>query len=145
MSNADLVVDNIVKLEGLSKYLHDEKSNEVVDLTNLDPEELPNYRTKWKVNIEDSRQCTDLLAKEIMYLWDDVDESFDADDWETINNTKTADMSYESKVSRWFESTQVEIDEDVEMDDKFSPEMASTQAPNLEVSVMKKRSRIAGF
>jgi hypothetical protein len=146
VSNADLVVDDIVKLENLSKYLNDEKSDAVVDLSNLEPEELPNYKQNWKVNIGDARQCTDLLAKEIMYLWDDVDESFE---WDETYKEECADLSQETKgkdkVSRWLESTRIEIDEDVEMDDKFSPDMASTQAPNVEVNVMKRRSRIAGF
>ncbi|XP_070502622.1 uncharacterized protein TAF1C-like [Chironomus tepperi] len=148
VKNADLIVDDIVKLESLSKYLNDEKANNIVDLTNLEPEELPNFKATWKVNIGEARQCTDLLAKEIMYLWGDIDESFDDDGWEEINNVDivnlTQDVKGTDKVSRWLESTQ--IDEDVEMEDEFSPEITSTQAATLPTpSANKRKSRIAGF
>lgn len=146
VSNAYLVVDDIVKLEGLSKYLSDEKSNTIVDLSNLAPEELPNLKQSWKVNIGEARQCTDLLAKEIMYLWEDIDESYDAGDWNEITDVELIDMTQKSKghdkVSRWLESTQIEDEMDVE--DEFTPEITSTQAASF-VPIAKRRSRIAGF
>lgn len=145
LNNGDFVIDNIVKFENLPKYLNDDKSNVIIDLTNLEPEKIPNFKPNWKFNIEEARQCTDLLAKEIMYLWDDIDDSFDADDSQDMKDAELANLSQatkgKDKVSQWLESTHIQEDE--EIDYEFSPDITSTQAPNITIS--KRRSRIAGF
>lgn len=140
--NGDFIIDDIIKFENLPKYLNSKTVMES-DLTHLEPENHSSFTPNWKISISEARKCDDLLAKEMMYLWDDVDDDSFEEEFEN-----TEEENGKDKVSVWLENSEMlnknSNDDVVEIsDDDFMPEVVSTQLNSA--SQLKRKSRIAGF
>lgn len=152
LERQDLIVDDIVRVEGIAKIFtcDDLQSRFAVEEDdNLHTQRHP----EWKISIEKARNYKDLLAKEIMNIWDDIDieeikPQLFADALEATEQTRENSAD---RITRWLRASnnenvvieEISFAENVEL-----PEIHSTQVQTQDALVIKskaKKPRIAGF
>lgn len=142
IDNHWLKIDDVVRFRNLPKYLNDDTLVEVNDLRNLDANRSNSAsKPKWQFSIETARECDDIIAKEIMLHWDDVD---DAEEEMELNEDEEHKIGAD-KVSQWLTNQHDEVI-DAEMYE-FTPECSSTQVQKTENKQMppRRKSRLVGF
>lgn len=101
LEREELVVDDIMRMNGLAKVLTCEKLQGFAD------DEVANMRTEihpqWKVCIQKARAFEDVLAKEIMNIWDDIEleaiqPSFLA---EALDRTDQVSETSNDRITNW--------------------------------------------
>jgi hypothetical protein len=144
IEHEELNVDDIVRMNGVAKVCKAKSIQRTVEEApdnDLITEKIP----KWRVSLNEARKCTDPIATQIMFIWDDIpiEESrpkiFEmALDREELQTTT-------DRISMWLDNTNVSQNDSLNMDEnlyaEFNPEPTSTQKRTRS----KKRPRIAGF
>ncbi|KAG5670715.1 hypothetical protein PVAND_000959 [Polypedilum vanderplanki] len=158
INHGRMCIDDIIRLDGISKILTGEKIPIIeADIDMLEPEKVSNPKPSWKINIHDARQYQDLLATEIMQVWDDIEmEEMRPDVFAAAIDASQNDQGKEmDKVSMWLKnniSTHNSIVNDsidlldstvLTQDLPTQATGASTSTPALRSA--RKKPRLAGF
>jgi hypothetical protein len=157
LQNNDLVFCDISRCEGVGRILTGDKTP-APDVTQLEPENNPAPSTSWKISIEDARSYNDLLAKEIMQVWDDIDiqESHPDIFAKEIDATLAESQKGIEKVSLWLEKsvacTQSSLNDTIDFEDSTvlidrlaTFTVATATGTPLAASAKKKKPRVKGF
>ncbi len=156
----DLIVHDIVRVDGIAKImtLEELSSNQVIK-----EEEIMHTQEKpaWKINIEKAREFEDLLAREIMNVWDDIDiEDVQPELFaNALNTTENTQESSSDRITRWLKATndesvvieEISFSENIELIDgnltqqNLSQQLATQESTATFQRSKKKKPRIAGF
>lgn len=162
LERKDLIVDDIVRVEGIAKLFMCKELQSWDTVAEEDDKLITQRHPAWKISIEKARNFKDLLAKEIMNVWDDI-EIEDVKPALFADALKATEQSRESssdRVTRWLRAANDEsiIIEEISFTEGIElPEFNSTQIqsqtidiPTQETSTpfagsKKKKPRVAGF
>lgn len=159
LERKDLIVDDIVRVDGIAKIFtcDDLQSRFAVEEDdNLHIQRHP----EWKISIEKARNYKDLLAKEIMNIWDDIDieelkPQLFAD---ALDATEQTRENSADRITRWLKASnnenviieEISFSENVELPQDHSTQATAGQIDTQEVAMVIKSSkvkkpRVAGF
>lgn len=166
LAREELVIDDIMRMDGLAKVLACEK------LQSADDEFEPMMTEKqpeWKISIEKAHNYQDILAREILNIWDDIEiadvkPSFLA---EALDQADQKSEASSERISKWLRAandTSVVIEEIFYSENVELPGTSSTQVEKIitengteftivnieekkmkKVTSKKKKPRLAGF
>lgn len=164
----ELVFNEIIQLSGIAKiFTCDALQTKKEDIENDDMNMITEKKPRWKIDIEEARSYKDLLAQEIMNVWDDIDiedlkPSLFA---EALEITEQENENTSDRVAQWLQNTQMnETVDDINFSESLFFENTSTQLLKTETlkepavetqttindsqttkKVKKKKPRMTGF
>lgn len=153
LERQDLIVDDIARMNGIVKIFtceNLESKFSVEEENNFHTEKLP----EWKISIDKARGYKDLLAKEIMNIWDDIEiEDVKPQLFaEALDATERTREDSSERVTRWLKASNNEsvIIEEISFSENIDlPDFNSTaiNSSNITKSIKSKpkKPRIAGF